>query len=423
MYYFITCFFILICAQANLIAINDITCYIFDLLVIIVGIEYKRFTEYDVKVIGGFGIIYISFMTIRFLVFNHIGVFFYLSDVYFLIKQVFISFLLCAFLKEKTAYYLTRTIYYSAAISLFFFTLQMINWNIVYSLGHSIGFPSRIQGYTDYTNFLIYTFDKGHASQNVGIAWEPGAYGFILNTGLLLYLLLNKFTFDKKVLIFVLAVITTFSTTNYIVLIVIFLLFYRVRGGKFNKFILFVMPVFAVLLFQAPFLISKIVMIYKDDKDELDHIYYLNGFYKKNGGQIPLNRFGSITYLYNMFTYKLIWGISNAYQGVNSTLNNINISNGDIDFIAKFGLIGFVFLMHRFALFVKAFLVKAEFVFYCILILILLAFGEPILISQLILVLLFLHAYIRPEEEPEESEENVENEGYMDSHYLINTPF
>jgi len=97
-------------------------------------------------------------------------------------------------------------------------------------------------------------------------------------------------------------------------------------------------------------------------------------------------------------------------------LHNVNISNGDVDFFAKFGVVGFGYLMYKYALFFKNFIHKFEYLFYCILIAVVLAFGEPMLIFNFTLAFLFLHKYSNPDtlgwnDEPEDEEEEAEEEG------------
>lgn len=415
----------LVGAQSNFIAANEIFYYAGDLIFILVGLELRRFTEKDLKYIARFSGIYIAYMVIRFVFLTRLAPYYLISDLHFMIKQIYFSFLYCAVMKEKSVYYIVKMTYYGAAISLFFFCMQLVSGSLVYSIGKFIGLPPRSFGNTDYTNFLIFSYDKGHPHQNAGFTWEPGAYGCFLNVGLLFYFILNKYKFDKKVIVFIVAIITTFSTTGYLVLMINLLLYYRVNGGKLSRFIIIGVPILAVAFVKLPFLIDKIGMLYNSDMEIMSQIKYLDYFYKKYGGTLPLNRFGSVIYLYNTFGYRLIWGISNGYQGVNTELVNINISNGDIDFITKFGFIGFCFLLYRLVLFLKRFLFKFEYLMYCILIVVMSAFGEPMLIFQLSLAFLFFYHYVKPLDEPDEDEiageEDEESEPF-DSYSLINSP-
>jgi len=74
----------------------------------------------------------------------------------------------------------------------------------------------------------------------------------------------------------------------------------------------------------------------------------------------------------------------------------VNLSNGDFDFMAKFGFVGLVFFMYRYLQLIKKFLFKNEYLFYCGLLMLTLGFGEPILSFTNQLCLLFLFKYTDP---------------------------
>ncbi|WPU95682.1 hypothetical protein SNE25_09145 [Mucilaginibacter sabulilitoris] len=321
-----------------------------------------------------------------------------MSDLVFLFKYILLSFLYCAVLKEEALNYLVKITIIGAGISIFFYFIQLINGDIVFFIGSLIHLPPRTSN-PDYTNFLIFTFDRNHSVRNSGFAWEPGAFGCLLNMALLMYFFSKKFVFDKNVLLLILAIITTLSTTSYIALMVNLLIYYRGNGGKFSKVFLFAAPVIAVAAVKVPFLFGKIIELYKQDLHDVEHMETLGTFYLKHGGQLPLNRFGSVIYIYRLFGEKLVWGISNMYQDAVTQLANVNISNGIIDFIAKFGLIGLFYLIYRYAMLFKKFVSGNELVVYAVLVVLILSFGEPILIWQNVLAFFFLYHYSRPADE------------------------
>ncbi len=204
--------------------------------------------------------------------------------------------------------------------------------------------------------------------RNAGFVWEPGAYGCFLVIALLLHFSLNKFKFNKDSLILVLAIITTLSTTAYLGALLVFLLFYRFHGGKLAPLLFVAVPIIAVIAVGVPFLFDKIGNTYEGDKRSLDALDGLNQHFDsgRHGGrgQIPLNRFASATMIYNLFTYKLIWGISNGYPGVNNAMRNrSNISNGDADIIARYGLIGYGYFFYKYGLLFKRILLKVSLFF------------------------------------------------------------
>jgi hypothetical protein len=226
---------------------------------------------------------------------------------------------------------------------------------------------------------------------------------------LLMYLFSKKFVFDKNVLVLILAIVTTLSTTSYIALMVNLLIYYRGNGGKLSRIFLFAAPVIAVVAVKVPFLFGKIIELYKQDLHDVEHMETLGTFYLQHGGQLPLNRFGSVIYIYRLFGEKLIWGISNMYQDAVSQLANVNISNGIIDFIAKLGLVGLAYLLFRYAQLFKKFVSGNELVVYAVLVILILSFGEPILIWQNVLAFFFLYHYTVPADETDDDDLTTEN--------------
>lgn len=415
MYYLFTVLFLLVSSRANFLSYIEPLIYIFTGIYLVAGIQLNRFKQSDIRFFAKFTIIYFAFITIRAVFFTHLSPYFYFYDVSFYLKRILFVFVYCAVLKETAVPLIVKVTIHGAMISIFFYICQLIDGNAVFALGAFINLPPRV-GNPDYTNFFIFTFDSGHAIRNCGFVWEPGAYGCFTVMALLMHFMLNKFKFDIGAIFLVLATITTLSTTAYIGLFFAFLLYYRVHGGKLGPFLLFAVPIITFIAIEVPFLFDKIGKTYDVDQHNLESLDDLTIYYERSGeGQIHLNRFASATILYNIYGYKLLWGISNGYQGSDKVLKNVNISNGDVDFLAKFGVIGYLFFFYRYGLLFKSFLHKNEYVLYCILVFLVLAFGEPMPIFHCSLSFLFLYHYTTPEllgmnEEEEDEEEEVEDE-------------
>jgi len=413
MFYIFTLLFLLVASRANFLSFIEPFIYLFTVIYFIAGVQLNRFKQSDFRLFGKFTLIFFSYVTIRWVFFNHIAFRFYLYDVTFYLKRFIFVFVYCAVLKEQAVIYLVKVITHLAIISLIFYPLQLVVPSFVFGIGEFIHLPPR-SGNIDYSNFFFYTFDKGQPGRNSGFVWEPGAYGCFLVLGLLMHFLLNKFKFDRNAFYLVLAIITTLSTTSYLGMSIVFLLFYRIHGGKLGPLLFLVVPIVAVIALEVPFLFDKIDSTYSGDQQSLESLDGLNKHFDRVGvGQISLNRFASATIIYNLFGPNLIWGLSNGYQGVNRAFRNLNISNGDADIIAKYGLIGYGFYLYRYGLLVKNFVKKNEYVFYAIVIFIVLAFGECMPIFHTSLAFLFLYHYVSPEtlsidETDEEEEERDE---------------
>lgn len=414
MYYLVTFIFLLLSGNGTFIAFYNIDWFIIDLIFIWVGIEYNRFHKSDFRIAGYFMLLYISYCTFRSLFLTHLPINYYISDIIYLFKYILPSMLFCAVLREKAIHYIPKVIIHLTIISIGFYCIQLVAGPMLYSIGNAIGIPPYVPVY-HYTNFIVFTYVTEHAYQNSGFSWEPGAFGFFLNMGLLLHLLRNGFKLDKGAKWLILGIITTLSTTSYIALVVVFLLYFRIRGMKLSKLALFATPVLGVMVFELPFLADKIVDIYKHDMLDLKNIETLSAYYLRVGEEMPFNRFSSLIFLYNQFGPKLIFGVSNIYFESVPVLKNINISSGIFEFFAKFGLITFIVLLQRAYLFFKSFTYNTEQRVYCILLILVLGFSESIFLSPLMISFYFLYQYVKPEEVSDIEVEYIENETSLSS--------
>jgi hypothetical protein len=388
--YLITFFFLLLTANANFLSSSTPGWFIIMFLMILAGVIKRQFEKREMINILWFSIAYLLFIFFRFYVINELETEYLTSDILFLVKYIFLSFIFCAILKDEAIAYIVKVVTHLAVLSFIFFILQLLAPEAMFRVFSAISFPTgnMIPGYT---NFLLFTYTKGfHDYSNSGFVWEPGAFGCFLVIALMFHFFLNRFKFDNTAIILVIANITTFSTTNYLGLFVLLILAYRFRVPKINIYILIFIPVIIALVVFIPFLGDKIIDTYKEDMRDLNHLKVLEKYYRHNRMQIPLNRFSSMWHIINSFGDKLILGVSNKYNDILNKAYTVNISNGIFDFFAKFGIVGFLYLIYRYVRFCRLYVVKFENVVYCILILLALSFGEPILILPFVLIFMFL---------------------------------
>jgi hypothetical protein len=179
------------------------------------------------------------------------------------------------------------------------------------------------------------------------------------------------------------------------------------------------MIVAVVIFLNVPFLGDKITNTYQEDVKILDDHQEITNqleYYSEYGGEVKLNRFSSVIFLYRNFGYQLIFGVSNAYINLKSSvygveINKFNISNGTIDFIAKFGMVGFVFLLFRIGKFIYLHYQKIEYSLYVIFLVLVMNFGEPIFMLPITLIFLFLARFSVIEEDSNEIEDYDERIG------------
>jgi len=395
MYYFVTLLFVILGAKASFFDLNNICWVLIDVVILWVGLERRRFTKNDWALFAKFSLIYIAFCSVRSIFLTGLPLHFWVNDILFLFKYILTSFLFCALLKEQTIHYLVKVGYHLTIISLFCFGLQLVAGNTILAVGKAINLPDA--HFDGYVNFLVFTYVNQHPFQNAGYSWEPGAFGFFSCMNLLLLFLTNNFTFDKRAKWISVAIITTVSTTTYVAFMVLILLFFRARGVKFAKLLLFIVPVLCVFAVSLPFLFDKIVAIYNQDMADLKNINTLDQWYVDHGQAMPLNRFASMLFIWQMFGARLIFGISNMYDQTVPILKSLSISNGIFSFFAQFGILGLGYLFYRAYQFFNRLTGRVEISLYCLLILLVFGFAECIYVTSFALCFYFLYHYTQPE--------------------------
>ncbi|HWZ36049.1 MAG TPA: hypothetical protein VNW51_07820 [Mucilaginibacter sp.] len=421
MNYFATLVFLLLSANGTFLPFFNIDWILVDFLFIWIGLAYNRFDKRDLRFGACFMLMYICYCSFRSYFFNNLPIRFYISDIVYLFKYIMPSLIYCALLKEKAIDYLSRVIIDLAKISIPLYALQLVAGDTLYSIGSTIGLPPATPNYT-VTNFVVFTYIKEHHYQNSGFSWEPGAFGCFLIIGLMLQLFKNGFRIDSGVKWLGVAVLTTLSTTSFVALGLVYLMYCRANGVKFSTLAIIVAPVLAVAMVKLPFLLDKVIDIYKHDMMDLQNIEFLSAWYIKHGRQMPFNRFASMIFIYEHFKAQLILGVSNIFTETVPYLKNANTSSGTFEYFAKFGVISFVYLLTRLCQFFGKFTQQKELLIYCVLLIFILGFSESIFILPIMTNFYFLYFYAQPlddgftdeeaEDEPEFSKTDaVQNTG------------
>lgn len=392
-YYLVVLLFLLFSSKANFLVDYNSAWFGLEVFMIIVAFKLKKVKKRDVQFFLTSLVVYFLYIAIRFKL-NKLPADYFTSDVFYFFKFVFTAYLFCVILREKALYYIVKVISHLAIVSLVFYSLQMFqNGAIVKAIGTTFESLTVDDQSFRYTNFIFFTFDDIHYYRNSGFCWEPGAFGSFLTLALMFNFFINDFKLNKEALIITLAILTTVSTTAYLGVFLLFFLRYRVlnKGSKIT--IVMFAIIFALAIPNVPFLGEKIVEIYEQDIQDLKELEQLSVYYEDEERQIPLNRFASVIFLYEQFNWKLFLGVSNQYDEYYIDEYNVNISNGIMDFLTKFGVVGLFVLLNRYGKLCKTYLRKMEYVCYSILILLILSFGEPILMLPICVIFMFLPTF------------------------------
>ncbi|MFD2871594.1 hypothetical protein ACFS5N_03870 [Mucilaginibacter ximonensis] len=395
MNYFATLVFLLLSANGTFLPFFNIDWFLVEVLFIWIGLTYNRFDKRDLRFGGYFMLVYISYCSFRSYFFLNLPIRFYISDIIYLFKYILPSMIYCALLKEKAIDYLSRVIIDLTKISIPLYCIQLVAGDALYNIGNAVAIPPHPPGYT-ITNFIVFTYIKEHHYQNSGFSWEPGAFGLFLIIGLMMQLFKNGFKIDSGVKWLALGVLTTLSTTSFVALGLVYLMYCRANGVKFSTLAIVAVPVLAVAVVKLPFLLDKVIDIYKHDMRDLQNIEFLSAWYIRRGEEMPFNRFSSLIFIYRQFKWQLILGVSNIFVETVPYLQNANTSSGIFEYFAKFGAVSFVYMLTRAGQFFGKFTQQKELLIYCILLILVLGFSESIFILPLMTNFYFLYFYARP---------------------------
>lgn len=235
-----------------------------------------------------------------------------------------------------------RIIHVLAKISIFFYVWQFINESSLISIFSLIDL-----NYGTSYNAIVYTIHHRSIGsgipQNSGFCWEPGPFACFLILSLVVYLLNNDFKADRRVFFYLFTVVSTGSSTGYLCLMVILIWFYYVKSKKIFVLILpLVMIVISLIFNYTSSLKDKIANQMNNAQTELD-------FYIENGAeqQTSIGRFNGLLLNLKDFNKNPIIGFGGNFNSTFAEENNLNITStsGLGNWLAQYGLVGFIFLL------------------------------------------------------------------------------
>ncbi|MGY4383039.1 hypothetical protein ACVWYN_000058 [Pedobacter sp. UYP24] len=385
--YIVTLLFLLISSKGSLFFYEDIFWFIFMLFIlfkkareIYLAPSFKYFIVFS----GG----YLTLSILQF-VLNTPSFEYLNSNILFLFKFILLSYLTAAYLGNRFFFNIIRVVRHLAIFGLIMYFFQLINFDAVYSIGKFVtSLYSKANPDTLTKNFIFFNLSIYHNIRNSGFAWEPGAYGCFLVVTLYISMIRNRFQVKRDQILFLISILTTLSTTAYLGLVIVVISYLRAKNVKLLTMALYLLPVVIIAL-NLSFLSDKIQLQIFSDLDMIDNLSSRSDFYSNEGTKMPLNRFASMIFTVNQFDYKLIWGMGNKYEDYFANEFSLNLSNGDFDFIARFGVIGIFYYLYRIWSFFKYNATK-ELGLYMLLLLIILGYAENILLLPFFLSFIFL---------------------------------
>jgi hypothetical protein len=265
------------------------------------------------------------------------------------ISVVTIAYIVAKMVKLQLIVYFEDIVYKLALISLPLFLWQILDFNSLYQLN---GFIEKYLPFGEFggvanTNSLVFTMKTYAPFRNSGFMWEPGAFAAMLSLPLYFNLSRNNFTWNRKLIVMVIALLTTQSTMGYLVFLLLGLYMSFNPSSKENKvipyiFSLIVIAALAVFTVQQDFMAQKIQTEYSNIDATIDMAYSRKTASKD---KMSLGRMASLIMdLQTVKKYPLV-GIGGQSEVLEESVYDVNRTNGWGDFIRTFGVLGVIILL------------------------------------------------------------------------------
>lgn len=239
-----------------------------------------------------------------------------------------------------------KVLYSLVLISLILFPIQLLYFPLLTNILKTITAEIPFHYYSDQMlSIIIWGIDLGGAEmRNSGFAWEPKAFANFIILGILINLINNKFKLNKRILVYYIALITTFSTVGYLIGFVLIPLFWLIN--KELKHIIILIPIVFLITFyiiQLDFVGDKIL---KEWNLRYNYTKMLNDSRYFETGSRSLGRTPSLMLDLSDFSKKPLfgYGMQKSERSQNPYVSLIRV-NGFSDWLASFGLVGFFLLI------------------------------------------------------------------------------
>ncbi len=184
---------------------------------------------------------------------------------------------------------------------------------------------------------LVFTYDRT-TLRNSGFMWEPGAYAMMLNIAILDFLNRNNYKIDKKIIILLVALLSTLSTMGYFSLLV--LLIFIISGTRNYKLSFLIVPLLALFaqdIINLDFLQGKLSL----------YIDHLNSSYLRVGTEsLKVNRFSLFLVVLNeVYTYPFGYGVVTSDFVMNKYGLAVSGVGGISTILRMWGVLGGGFLV------------------------------------------------------------------------------
>ncbi len=335
--------------------------------------------------------------------------------------RMFLSIFILCLVRGKFITYFVNILYVLSLISFLFFIPSLLfppffNFFVTHICPiFNSPFADPDGFYIVWPTNLLFCFHDCVLSEfrNPGPFWEPGLFAVFLTLALLFNLILEKKLWTKKNMVFILALISTFSTAGYIALFVLLFSFYIVNQSLVKKIILslLILPALLTLYFSLDFLSTKV-------EQNINM-----------AGSTTSSRFGSALIDFTDFLKSpyIGWGRGALrYGGRTFTFfsDDQHRNNSVTDVLATYGLFLFLFYFYSYYSSLKSLCLtngfNTHFAFYALLVILILGFSQSIFLKPFFYSILFLR-FIGKTNQTQAREEQHDKEGQTGAVTLLTT--
>lgn len=225
----------------------------------------------------------------------------------------------------------------------------------------------------DFKSYIIFNpyFSEFEMARNSGPFWEPGAFAGFLMIALIFNFLKTPIITERKNLVLILGILSTFSTTGYLALFLFIVLFAMEKYSTIVKIglLIAILPISIFAFQELPFMKNKLIeqAVYSESK-----ISYT----------MHRSRFTSAMIDFRDFQEYPLFGRGKfETTRFNKGVKAINRNNGTTDLLVIYGLIGFIlyftFYFRSFNNIMKYYNAHNKFIpYYFLIIILVLGFSE-----------------------------------------------
>jgi hypothetical protein len=273
------------------------------------------------------------------------------------VAKIMIAYWLIKHYQESLFLKFENIVYKLTILSLVLYSIQLVAPTILYQILNSISLSGNLFPDIPYASNGLYTFHQKSLVEafprNAGFTWEPGPFASFIGLAIFVHIIRNRVRIKekKRLGVFIVALITTQSTTGFLILLIIILWY---AWAKYNSKIirLISLPVASILVvllfYNVPWLQEKVLV---DSSQSIDEII---SNARITGDSYAPGRLVGMQLRWEDFKNYPIAGFGGNIQlqfGYLSEGNVISAINGLGNIIGRYGAIGgIIFLISLFKL-------------------------------------------------------------------------